>query len=57
MMLERILSPDGFELHFTINYLGHRLFTNTIAEKLLSDAGARIVNVASNLWQFSPIRF
>lgn len=54
---ERTLSPDGFEMHLATNYLGVFLFTNSIMNKLTNGVGARIVNVSSNGYIFSPFRF
>jgi NAD(P)-dependent dehydrogenase (short-subunit alcohol dehydrogenase family) len=42
---ERLLSPDGFELTFAVNYLSHFLLTELLLGKLREPA--RIVNVAS----------
>jgi NAD(P)-dependent dehydrogenase (short-subunit alcohol dehydrogenase family) len=48
---------DGFESQFAIDHLGHFLFTNLLlkAEKIRD--GGRIVNVSSNGYEFSGIRF
>lgn len=54
---ERRLSTDGFELHLATNYLGAYLFTNSIMAKLTISGQARIVNVGSNGYVFSPFRF
>lgn len=54
---ERTVSPDGFEMHLATNYLGLFLFTNSIMPKLLNDGGARIVNISSSGYIFSPFRF
>ncbi|MGH7895599.1 MAG: SDR family NAD(P)-dependent oxidoreductase [Candidatus Binatia bacterium] len=43
------LSPDGFELTFAVNHLGHFLLTNLLLERLLVNAPARIVIVASGV--------
>ena len=51
-------TPEGVETHFGTNHIGHFLFTNLIMPKILAAAtGARIVNVSSNLYRYSPIRF
>lgn len=55
---ERILSPDGIEMTFATNHVGHFLFTNLIMPKVIaaaknSEKGAtRIINVTS----LSPTR-
>jgi len=41
----RGLTPDGFEVHFGINHLGHFLLTRSLAPVLRP--GARVVSVAS----------
>ncbi|KAI9643202.1 hypothetical protein NHQ30_007818 [Ciborinia camelliae] len=54
---KRTLSPDGFEMHLATNYLGSFLFNNLIMDKLTAEGGARIVNMSSNGYIFSPFRF
>jgi NAD(P)-dependent dehydrogenase (short-subunit alcohol dehydrogenase family) len=54
---ELTLTPDGIEIHFATNHIGHLLFTNLIMPKLIKaaeskpKASARIVNISSG----SPI--
>lgn len=43
----RILSEDGYELRFHVNYLSHFLLTDRLLPLLRQSAPARIVNVAS----------
>jgi len=43
------LSPDGFEITFAVNHLGHFLLTNLVLERLRANAPARIVVVASGV--------
>jgi NAD(P)-dependent dehydrogenase (short-subunit alcohol dehydrogenase family) len=45
----RHLSPDGFELTFAANHLGHFLLTNLLLARLLANAPARIVIVSSGV--------
>lgn len=54
----RRLSPDGYEMHFAVNHLGHFLLT-TLLLPLVARAGpgARIVNVTSTAQRISPMRF
>ncbi len=64
---ERTLSPEGIEIQFATNHIGHFLFTNLIMPKLVSaaakespnpsSANPRIVNVSSLGHMFGPIRF
>lgn len=54
---ERTLSADGFEMHLATNHLGSFLFNNLIMDKLTANEGARIVNMSSNGYIFSPFRF
>jgi light-dependent protochlorophyllide reductase len=43
------LSPDGFELTFAVNHLGHFLLANLLLARLLAHAPARIVVVSSGV--------
>ncbi|GME33129.1 Short-chain dehydrogenase/reductase SDR [Neofusicoccum parvum] len=51
----RETAPDGTELQFAANHVGHFLLTNLVGGALA--AGARVVNVASEGHRFSPLRF
>lgn len=44
---ERMLSSDGHEMHFQVNYLSHFLLTELLKPLLVQSAPSRIVNVAS----------
>ncbi|MFV1986973.1 MAG: SDR family NAD(P)-dependent oxidoreductase [Gemmatimonadota bacterium] len=44
---ERLLSEDGHELRFQVNYLSHFLLTNMLLPLLEKSAPSRIVNVSS----------
>ncbi|KAI5460135.1 hypothetical protein BGZ63DRAFT_426080 [Mariannaea sp. PMI_226] len=50
-------SLDGYESHFTVNHLGHFLFTNLIMDKLLASTAPRVVSVTSTGHRLSPIRW
>ncbi|KIW24553.1 uncharacterized protein PV07_10262 [Cladophialophora immunda] len=60
---ERQLSPEGIELQFATNHIGHFLFTNLLMPKILAAAksnpkgSTRIVNVSSRGVAYSPVRF
>ncbi|KIW78625.1 hypothetical protein Z517_08463 [Fonsecaea pedrosoi CBS 271.37] len=60
---ERQLSPEGIELQFATNHIGHFLFTNLLMPKILAAAksnpkgSTRIVNVSSRGIAYSPVRF
>ncbi|MFC4456430.1 SDR family NAD(P)-dependent oxidoreductase [Deinococcus sonorensis] len=53
--LER--SPEGWELQFATNYLGHFALTLGLHDRLAAADGARIVSVASSGHLFSPVVF
>ncbi|KAI1728369.1 short chain dehydrogenase domain-containing protein [Ditylenchus destructor] len=43
------LTPEGIEIHFATNYLGHFLLTNLLMEYMAPDA--RILNVTSSYYE------
>ncbi len=43
----RVLSQDGHELHFQVNYLAHFLLTELLLDRLRESAPARVVHVSS----------
>lgn len=51
------LTPDGHEMTFATNHLGHFLFTNLIMDKLLAAESPRVVNVSSDGHRLNPIRW
>ncbi|KAJ3231810.1 hypothetical protein HDU81_003502 [Chytriomyces hyalinus] len=44
---ERTLSPEGNELQFQTNHLGHFLLTNLLTPNLIASAPSRVVSVSS----------
>lgn len=40
-------TEDGYEMQFTVNYLGHFLLTNLLIDRLKQSPSARVVNIAS----------
>ena len=44
---DRLVSEDGLELRFAVNYLAHFALTGALQELLIASAPARIVNVSS----------
>ena len=44
-------SPDGLELTFAVNHLGHFLLTNLLLNRLKEAPSARIVNVGAKLFK------
>jgi NAD(P)-dependent dehydrogenase (short-subunit alcohol dehydrogenase family) len=50
-------TPQGWELHFATNHLGHFLLANLLHDALTAAEAARIVSVSSALHLASPIVF
>jgi NAD(P)-dependent dehydrogenase (short-subunit alcohol dehydrogenase family) len=51
-------TPEGVESQFAANHIGHFLLTNLLVPQLEQAKGkARVVNVSSKLYQFSPVNF
>lgn len=52
------LSEDGIESQFAVNHLSHFLLTSLLLSKILvAGEGSRIVNVSSDGYKISPVRF
>jgi NAD(P)-dependent dehydrogenase (short-subunit alcohol dehydrogenase family) len=45
--IPRVLTADGFETQFGVNYLGHFALTGRLLPLLLASAGARVVNLST----------
>jgi NAD(P)-dependent dehydrogenase (short-subunit alcohol dehydrogenase family) len=50
-------TPEGWEMQFATNHLGHFLLTALLAPALRAGAPARVVNVSSAGHRFSPVLF
>lgn len=53
MAIPRQFTPDGFEMQFATNYLGHFALTALLMPALLAQPQTRIVNVTSNAHRFA----
>jgi NAD(P)-dependent dehydrogenase (short-subunit alcohol dehydrogenase family) len=50
-------TPEGWEMQFATNHLGHFLLANLLAPALIAGAPARVISVSSAGHQFSPVVF
>lgn len=57
MATEYATTADGIENQFGTNHVAPWLFTNLIMDKILTSPAPRIVNISSNGFRMSPIRF
>lgn len=57
MVTSHAKTPEGLELQFGTNHIGHFLFANLIIPKLLEAPAPRVVSVASVLHFASDIHF
>jgi NAD(P)-dependent dehydrogenase (short-subunit alcohol dehydrogenase family) len=51
------LSPEGHEMQFAVNHLGHFALTHGLHAALAADGAARIVSVSSSAHLVSPVIF
>lgn len=54
---ERKVSPDGYELTFALNHLGHFLLTNLLMENIIAAPQGRIINLSSEAHKFGTMNF
>jgi NAD(P)-dependent dehydrogenase (short-subunit alcohol dehydrogenase family) len=54
-LLQRSVTPDGFESTFAINHLGYFHLTGLLLGKLRAAKGARVVSVASEAHRFGAL--
>ena len=57
MSVPETRTPDGWELQFAVNHLGHFALTLGLHGALAKAGGARIVSVTSGAHQWSPVVF
>ncbi|ATD72409.1 MULTISPECIES: oxidoreductase [Gordonia] len=57
MRAQRDLTPDGFEMDFGTNFLGHYALTGLLMDRLLATDAARIVTVGSHAHRAGTIDF
>lgn len=50
-------TPDGFEMQFGTNHLGHFALTGLLLDRLLGTEGARVVTVSSGLHRSGKLNF
>lgn len=54
---QRILTPDGLELQFAVNYLSGFLLAHLLLDSLLASVPSRVVNVSSSAHEGASIDF
>ncbi len=55
MSNKRMVTTDGFEYHFQVNYLSHYLLTRNLLDKQARGSTCRIVNVTSKLYESAQL--
>ena len=51
----KTFTPEGYETHFGVNYLGHFLLTQLLLDDLLKNKPALVINLAS-IGHYMPVR-
>jgi NAD(P)-dependent dehydrogenase (short-subunit alcohol dehydrogenase family) len=54
---ERTLTPDGVEIHFATNHLGHFALAAGLYDALRSSGDARVVSLSSSAHLYCPVLF
>lgn len=57
MAVPRSETPDGFEMQFGVNHLGHFALTGLLLDLLLATPKSRVVNVTSTAHYFGQMNF
>ena len=57
MLSKRVISVDGFEMNFVVNYLASFLLTNLLLDVLKKSAPSRIINVSSAAHRMAKMDF
>jgi NAD(P)-dependent dehydrogenase (short-subunit alcohol dehydrogenase family) len=57
VMDDRVLTEDGIEMTFAVNYLAYFLLTNLLIDMLKSSAPSRVVNMASMAHRAAKLNF
>lgn len=51
------LCPQGYELHFSVNHLGHFLLTASLAKALAASPSCRVISLSAAAHGLSPVIF
>ena len=57
MIPERQTTPQGFEMQFGTNHLGHFALTGLLIDLVVNTPGSRVVNVSSSAHRFGSMNF
>ena len=50
VLCDKEVTADGFDLQWSVNYLGHFLLTNLLLERMKESGPSRIVNIGSKIY-------